>query len=73
MRVIAPDSRSGNPIPHPLQVCQHLVVPKSQHPEPVTLEPQRPLVIRGAKVRLIVLPAIHLDDKPQLKLMKSTM
>ncbi len=67
MRVIASVSRSGNPLPHPVQVCQHLVVPKSQHPEPVTLEPQRPLVIRGANVRLIVLPAIHLDNQSTLE------
>ena len=51
-------------MPYTLQISQHLVVPEPQHPVSVALEPQCSLRIRDTNVRLIVLPAIHLDNQP---------
>ena len=47
---------------HPLQVSQYLIVPESQYPIPVALEPHCPLRIRDTNIRLIVMAAVNLYD-----------
>ncbi len=55
---------------HALQIVQHLVVPKPQHPVSPRLQKRRPLPI---VVHLLqVLPAVHLDDQLLARGAKST-